>query len=433
MTEHRMRRLLRHLFLLALLCFAPLALWGEGKVYTPELVPKVFATDSTRLFSDPEGYVSPEGRERIDSALYELRLRNGVEFATVILPSIGERDIESFSTDLFRLWGIGSKTRNDGLLLLIVMDQRKVRFETGYGLEGILPDVLASRIQRQEILPRMRQGDYEGAIYNGVIAVGQVIQGEGYTSDRRTAQGKEEFPTRILLILYALTVLAAGYSAFSSLREEELRTRNAPQEARARLPQVEARCKTYPILLDILCLPVGLLCHLYARRIRDAVRLRATLCPQCRQQTMTLLSASEGWKYLAPAEQKEMEVGSRTYSVYRCTHCHYTERIGRDLSNQWMRCERCGARTVTLENRELFQGGRYERLHFRCLHCGNSSHSDHRRQSEQDNLTKLLLLDALLSGAGRRGGGGGFSDGGGFGGGSFGGGSSGGGGATGGW
>ena len=155
-----MRRLLRHLFLLALLCFAPLALWGEGKAYTPELVPKVFATDSTRLFSDPEGYVSPEGRERIDAALYELRRTTGIEFVTVILPSIGERDIESFSTDLFRLWGIGSKTRNDGLLLLIVMDQRKVRFETGYGLEGILPDVLASRIQRQEILTRMSQVYY---------------------------------------------------------------------------------------------------------------------------------------------------------------------------------------------------------------------------------------------------------------------------------
>lgn len=428
-----MRRLLRYLLLLTLLCFAPLALWGEGKAYTPELVPKVFATDSTRLFSDPEGYVSPEGRERIDAELYELRRRTGVEFVTVILPSIGERDIESFSTDLFRLWGIGSKTRNDGLLLLIVMDQRKVRFETGYGLEGILPDVLASRIQRQEILPRMRQGDYEGAIYNGVIAVGQVIQGEGYTSDRRTAQGASEFPTKILIILYVLTVLAAGYSAFSSLREEELRSRSSLQEARARLSQVEARCKSYPILLDILCLPIGLLCHFYARRVLSEVRLRATLCPQCRQNTMAILSTSEGWRYLTPAEQKEMEVGARAYSVYRCSHCHYTERIGRDISDHWMRCERCGARTVTLENRELFQGGRYERLHFRCLHCGNSSHSDHRRQSDQDNLTKLLLLDALLSGAGRRGGGGGFSDGEGWGGGSFGGGSSGGGGATGSW
>ena len=73
----------------------------------------------------PEGYISAEGRERIDAALYEIRRTTGVEFATVILPSIGERDIESFSTDLFRLWGLGSKTRNDGLLLLIVMDQRK--------------------------------------------------------------------------------------------------------------------------------------------------------------------------------------------------------------------------------------------------------------------------------------------------------------------
>lgn len=423
----------RYLLLLIFLFLAPLTLRCEEKSYTPDLVPKVFATDSTRLLSDPAGYISTAGQRRIDSVLYELRRTTGVEFATVILPSIGERDIESFSTDLFRLWGLGSKTRNDGLLLLIVMDQRKVRFETGYGLEGLLPDVLASRIQRREMIPLMRQGDYEGAIYNGILAVGQVLRNEGYTSDRRTARGASEFPTKILIILYVLTVLAAGYSAFSSLREEELRSRSSLQEARARLSQVEARCKSYPILLDILCLPIGLLCHFYARRVLSEVRLRATLCPQCRQNTMAILSTSEGWRYLTPAEQKELEVGSRAYSVYRCTHCHYTERIGRDLSDQWMRCERCGARTVTLENRELSQGGRYERLHFRCLHCGNSSHSDHRRQSDQDNLTKLLLLDALLSGAGRRGGGGGFSDGGGWGGGSFGGGSSGGGGATGSW
>lgn len=423
----------RYLLLLIFLFLAPLTLRCEKKSYTPDLVPKVFATDSTRLLSDPAGYISTAGQRRIDSVLYELRRTTGVEFATVILPSIGERDIESFSTDLFRLWGLGSKTRNDGLLLLIVMDQRKVRFETGYGLEGLLPDVLASRIQRREMIPLMRQGDYEGAIYNGILAVGQVLRNEGYTSDRRTARGASEFPTKILIILYVLTVLAAGYSAFSSLREEELRSRSSLQEARARLSQVEVRCKSYPILLDILCLPIGLLCYFYARRVLSEVRLRATLCPQCRQNTMAILSTSEGWRYLTPAEQKELEVGSRTYSVYRCTHCHYTERIGRDLSDQWMRCERCGARTVTLENRELSQGGRYERLHFRCLHCGNSSHSDHRRQSDQDNLTKLLLLDALLSGAGRRGGGGGFSDGGGWGGGSFGGGSSGGGGATGSW
>ena len=175
--RYRMDRALRHLLLLAFISLFPLGLWAEGKVYTPELVPNVFTTDSTRLLSDPEGYISAEGRERIDAALYEIRRTTGVEFATVILPSIGERDIESFSTDLFRLWGLGSKTRNDGLLLLVVMDQRKVRFETGYGMEGILTDVRASRIQRQYIIPLMREGDYDGAIYNGVVAVGKVLQG----------------------------------------------------------------------------------------------------------------------------------------------------------------------------------------------------------------------------------------------------------------
>ena len=218
--RYRMDRALRHLLLLALISLFPLGLWAEGKVYTPELVPNVFTTDSTRLLSDPEGYISAEGRERIDAALYEIRRTTGVEFATVILPSIGERDIESFSTDLFRLWGLGSKTRNDGLLLLIVMDQRKVRFETGYGMEGILTDVRASRIQRQYIIPLMREGDYDGAIYNGVVAVGKVLQGEEYTSDRRTARGEGESFTFMLWLLYGVLVFSAGYSAFSSLYEE---------------------------------------------------------------------------------------------------------------------------------------------------------------------------------------------------------------------
>ena len=95
--RYRMDRALRHLLLLALISLFPLGLWAEGKVYTPELVPNVFTTDSTRLLSDPEGYISAEGRERIDAALYEIRRTTGVEFATVILPSIGERDIESFT------------------------------------------------------------------------------------------------------------------------------------------------------------------------------------------------------------------------------------------------------------------------------------------------------------------------------------------------
>ena len=149
---------------------------------------------------------------------------------------------------------------------------------------------------------------------------------------------------------------------------------------------------------------------------------------------MAPLASAEGWRYLTPAEQKEMEIGSRLYSVYQCSHCHYAETAGRDISDAWTRCEHCGARTVALERTELIDGGRYERRHYRCRNCGHDSHSDHRRQSDNDELLRGMLLGALLNSGRNRGGwGGGGFGGGGFGGGSFGGGSSGGGGATGGW
>ena len=104
----------------------------------------------------------------------------------------------------------------------------------------------------------MREGDYDGAIYNGVVAVGKVLQGEEYTSDRRTARGEGESFTFMLWLLYGVLVFSAGYSAFSSLYEEKLRSLT-PHLARERLPLIEARAKTHPILLYIIGLPVGLL------------------------------------------------------------------------------------------------------------------------------------------------------------------------------
>ena len=92
-----------------------------------------------------------------------------------------------------------------------------------------------------------------------------------------------------------------------------------------------------------------------------------------------------------------MEIGSRLYSVYQCSHCHYAETAGRDISDAWTRCEHCGARTVALERTELIDGGRYERRHYRCRNCGHDSHSDHRRQSDNDELLRGMLLGALLN------------------------------------
>ena len=88
---------------------------AAGNTYTPETVPNVFAQDSLQLLTDPGDHIDEASQARINELLLQLRLSTGVEFAVVVLDDI-EGDIESFSTQLFRLWGIGSKTRNDGLL-----------------------------------------------------------------------------------------------------------------------------------------------------------------------------------------------------------------------------------------------------------------------------------------------------------------------------
>ena len=423
--------------LLGLLLLLPLGLSAEGRVYTPGLVPKVFAEDSLQLLSDPEGYIDREDRVRINEALTEIRLSTGVEFAVVVVPSIGEDDIENFSTELFRLWGLGSKTRNDGLLLTLVMDQRKLRFETGYGMEEILTDVLASRIQRQEMIPLMREGKYGEAIYQGVLAVGKVIKGEEYTSDRRTARGDDEDDGwSILFGFYGLIVLAMGYSGFSAIRENRLRARISPSEARRVYFRLSASVSQYRVILLVLCLPLGLIFYLYSRRVLSEVQELSSLCPHCHTPHLKILSPGATDSYLTPQQKREMELGSRYYHVYTCSHCAHVEVEGQDLAPHWHVCERCGARTVSLERKEPIQRGRYRvRLHYLCHYCGNTTYEDHDDESAQKAQVASILMGALISGLARRSGGSSWGDsgGGGWGGGSFGGGSSGGGGATGGW
>src|SRR5262249_19285341 len=79
---------------------------------------------------------------------------------------------------VFQQWKIGEQGKDNGLLMLVALDEHEVRFETGYGLEGTLPDGLESRIVRQEIAPRFREGDYSGGITQGVLACASRIAHE---------------------------------------------------------------------------------------------------------------------------------------------------------------------------------------------------------------------------------------------------------------
>lgn len=162
------------LFLLvATLSFAT----GEEKQYTLQDVPNVRLNDARQYVSDPLHILSGSARDTINAVLARLEESTGIETAVVMLPSIGEEDIFNFAHELFRQWGIGKKKSNNGLLILFVADQRKVRFTVGYGLEGTMTDAMSKRIQMQRMVPRFKAGDWDGGMVDGVRAAAQVLDG----------------------------------------------------------------------------------------------------------------------------------------------------------------------------------------------------------------------------------------------------------------
>ena len=171
----------RRLQTILIACLIAVTAWAAGdsvKEYkSVDDVPNVRLTDVRRYVSDPTSILSPAATDTIDAILGRLEKSTGIETAVVMLPSIGENDIFDFSTSLFRKWGIGKKKSNNGLLILFVMDQHKVRFSTGYGIEGTMTDAMSKRIQMQYMVPAVKRSDWNKGMVDGVRATAKVLDG----------------------------------------------------------------------------------------------------------------------------------------------------------------------------------------------------------------------------------------------------------------
>lgn len=169
---------MRNILCIILLVFAPiLAIGAEDKAYSIESVPNVYAQDRRLHVSDPNGLLMQGTQAEINRMLTLLEDSTGIQSMVVMLPSIGQEDIFDFAHSLFRHWGIGNKESNNGMLIVYVADQRKIRFTTGYGLEGILPDAMCKRIQSRYMIPHFREGNTDLGMLEGTKAVVGVLDG----------------------------------------------------------------------------------------------------------------------------------------------------------------------------------------------------------------------------------------------------------------
>lgn len=178
-ARHKPRYRLKATWLRSLLIMVCVALLsGPLSAMTVDEVPNIHLKDARQYVTDPSAILSTAARDSINLMLGQLEKDSGIEVAVVMLPSIGNDDIFDFAHNLFRKWGIGKKKENNGLLVLFVMDQHKVRFTTGYGLEGALTDALSKRIQMNEMVPAFKEGKWDEGMVKGVRATVAILKGE---------------------------------------------------------------------------------------------------------------------------------------------------------------------------------------------------------------------------------------------------------------
>jgi uncharacterized protein len=143
--------------------------WAAAALEVPALTGRV---------NDYGGMLPPEAESRIETLLKDLEEKDSTQVVVLTVPSLDGDSLEDFSLRVAERWKIGRKGLDNGAILVIARDDRKVRIEVGYGLEGRLTDLTAGRIIRDRIVPEFRAGRFDQGVLNGVVALTEVVRGE---------------------------------------------------------------------------------------------------------------------------------------------------------------------------------------------------------------------------------------------------------------
>lgn len=438
-----------------LLIFVSVSTFLFGTEYTVNTIPYPKTQDANAYVSNPDGILSQEAVSRINVLLDSLEAQNGSEVAVVAVSSIGYEDIKSFATDLFKAWGIGKSQNNNGLLVLFVLDQRKVTFETGYGLEGVLPDAICKRIQTQTMIPEFKNGNYDVGMLAGVERIVSTVKDEPFeTKPEAPFAWNEVLPLAagVYLILIILSLVWVN-NIVNKVRKDTRYPNNI-----ARYKVIKSNKTSALMLIAVLVPIIGFVtiillklafelivlllvvpfttipANLYAKVMMRKIRREPIQCNEC-DGKMHILSEKQEDAHLKLAQQFEEQLHAVDYDVFVCDSCKNEAIFTLDKPSAYSNCPKCNTKAFILKEKRTVVAPTYisagtERVTYHCKFCGYEEHHN-------DNIPRLQRNSGALVGGAVAGGifsgRGGFGGGGFSGGGSFGGGMSGGGGATSGW
>ncbi|TAK88013.1 MAG: YgcG family protein [Betaproteobacteria bacterium] len=160
--------------------------------------------------TDLTGTLTREQSASLEQMLHQFEARKGSQIAVLILPTTEPEPIEQYSMRVAEQWKLGRKKIDDGAILVVAKNDRALRIEVGYGLEGALNDATASRIIREAIVPRFREGDYFGGISAGVDRMIRVIDGEPLPAPAQSAPQADGGIGQVLPVLLILAVVVGA-------------------------------------------------------------------------------------------------------------------------------------------------------------------------------------------------------------------------------
>ncbi|TAN77895.1 MAG: YgcG family protein [Gallionella sp.] len=164
----------------------------------------------TRRVTDLTATLDAQQTQTLESRLTSFEAEKGAQLAVLIVPTTQPETIEQFGIRVVEAWKLGRKGADDGALLLVAKDDRTLRIEVGYGLEGVLNDATAHRIVDEVIVPRFKRGEFYPGIESGTAAMMRVIDGEPLPPPRRAAASGTYDIESLLFIGFGLVVVAGG-------------------------------------------------------------------------------------------------------------------------------------------------------------------------------------------------------------------------------
>lgn len=205
---HALRGLLAFLFVLA----ATLA-FAAPKY--PELTGRIV---------DQAGVIPEPTRAALQTKLKGLEDKSGIQLVVATIKSLGDYDVETYANGLFRYWKLGEAKKNNGVLFLVAPNDRKMRVEVGYGLEGTLTDALSKVILATAVTPKFKAGDYGAGVERGVEGIIEVLSGDSAEWVKKVPPPPSLFDELFPLIIFALFIFIFIMMVRDSGRQGAYRT-----------------------------------------------------------------------------------------------------------------------------------------------------------------------------------------------------------------